>query len=118
MSVIVKLSDGSKIRVKGVNSREELMERCEALVEEKRIASVEKEFSSGFSDSPRSSAHTYGVCSTGDFRDWREVYNEETRRGLYGGKGRKNEPTGKAKPRRFANSRKWRGFGVSPWGKE
>ncbi len=114
MSVIVKLSDGSKIRVKGVNSREELMERCEALAEEERIASVEEEFNSAASTV---SGIIDGV-DAGDFSDWWQVYNEETHRGLYGGKGRKNEPTGKAKPRRLANSRKWRGFGVSPWGKE
>ena len=118
MSVIVKLSDGSRIRVKGVNSEAELREQCEALLDNgfnAKIDSVEEEFCSDFSDCQPSQAHTDGVC---DYSDWRQVYNEEIRRGLGTGKGHKNEPTGKAKPRRLATDRKWRWYGITPWGKD
>jgi len=95
VSIIVKLSDGSRIRVRGVNSQQELISVLSERMAEQGTGGTEG---------------VESVESVG-YSDWRQVYNEEIRRGLCdgqrGGGGRKNEPTGKAKPQRLVNDRKW-----------
>lgn len=112
MSIIVKFSDGSRVRVRGVNSREQLSEVCERIRVSREVERIEREWDREVKEQEKETA--------GSVDDWFQVYREEIVRGLgSGGKGRKNEPTGKAKPKRLATDRKWRRGGSGyAWGRD
>jgi hypothetical protein len=128
MSIIVKLSDGSRIRVKGVNSEEQLRAVLSERIQEREEMDREqrsresRQGEAGKLQGVGSRESRESRESVG-YDDWRQVYNEEIRRGLCdgqrGGGGRKNEPTGKAKPKRMATARKWfRGGTGYDWSRE
>lgn len=104
MAIIVKLKDGKKYRVEGVDSIEEFVEKLTMLNREKDM----EDFEAMTEDESR------GRDKNGMFDGWESVYWEEVwgRAKSRGG----SEPTGKAKSGKLSvKKRNWRGDNPATW---